>query len=1665
MTKAEELLERLKSAGSIDALLRQEADPEFAAMLDRCAWVRTFDVEVFEILRDGDPDVSFEKDGGPDVSFGKIVESPHVSFEKIVESPDVRPVSGREGAYRLRSKAREAALARLAPGGEIPSALRKLSGDLAKHFNQRGRRRDELDQLIITDPSEAIELLRDLYAKADASFDTPACQALLDLVHARGSLGGWELVAEQNRLERYLVARTFWRERYRQASRFVTPHGTEIAFERLLDVDAPNRLQLFAAGGMGKTMHLYELIARRAVPEPRRLACALIDFDLTQLSNVLREPWLVLLEIAYQLNQQLDEPVFDDFLKQYGRERARLLLPQFAIEASVPGQLGDDSEDERERLRDAVRGEFFAVLAPPAVACRVMIVFDTLEVITHVGGANASGANGAFVEELTALSQQLPEARIVMSGRYDLRDEIAGFEQRLGPAEHLPLHRLDADEARCYLRASRKLEVGEDVIDAAIAASDVEDEGAQPLMLAMIADVIAQDPAISADVVRELDEPSLYYLMQRIVMRILDFRVRWLLRYGIVPRLLSRRFVGDVVVPFLQEAIRGGTPDDDPAQDRKPAGSAVADAFPVDATADIDADDLWKQLRRYATMYSWVEPVEPDVLRFHEEVVTPMRALLREQPVFAKLNRAASDYFERRAEEDPRDRARFLQEAFYHRLVLDVDSAIADWRRRTRDMATDPEGAAALADEVLDLAAREPDLLSREVVAQARVERAVANLRRATAPGAPRGSRLWDLARGDVEQASCVPAADGARLAACRAALLVHDGAPQQALDVVAAQLARDLRPEDELIMHVRRGDALALTSAREADADYLAAIELGRRTGLRDVDIATLHWKRATALEGRDDLDAARGACEQGLAIAPDGTAAQAALLVLRGTLDLRVGTPTASAASAEIPLRREDRLRHEANLLLASAELARWDPDRALLIATAVAEAGSQRTETAEAGIQLAETREIRARVRAMLGDKHSAQEDFEAAALVWDSIASDGARRCFAEIAKLQMRRGGDLQLAAAALARAETVTAERAVMDLGAVRLRAAEFLARGGIDDPEALVTDVIKELDEAKAPPGMRALAALEGLCLPGREPTAAFLVALNRALEEIQPAGARLALLEDLERCPLLTGLDQGELMRLRELLAAPELRRQVDRYPERDRRVALVRLADVARITGDPAESWRLLETAHALPSDPPETPFVRRQLARAAARSGHTELAEALGIPGPDERSGDTTPYPIKTTEELIDYDRIRAVAKGVAAVAVVWTAWRLLKNPHVQRALLGPAAEPQPARELPAAQPGPQRPAVRTEHPTLDIVLKVDGDELVVRTRRPDSAWAREVRIGGDTPVVAAILRAVARPGPLDPELVGLFTKRAIAATELADVLLPGQRSGDFLGDKPVDVRLWPKGPTLAMVPWELAAGDDENSLLARDPRVRYLYRGCVDAEEEPVLREPGQPTALVIRPQVRDRRNAPGMIKTTLVPIEGQYAAAGMRVSIIESVDLASLTALVAEHPPDVVHIAAGFVEAGGGAAVDISSGVAGEVRLSGIDQDRLTATGLASAIAAVTRTRPVIVLDPPAVSHVNVQAAQLLLRNAFAAEVAAIAAVPAVIATGLVRFGCQDALYRHLPRELASGHSVAAVTAGIRVLATDMPDNADAFGFSPTALFATRPQHRIVTGP
>ena len=55
-------------------------------------------------------------------------------------------------------------------------------------------------------------------------------RGLLDLVRAREPHQDWQLTDTVNDLERYLTARTYWRDSYRKAARFYRPPEAEKAF-------------------------------------------------------------------------------------------------------------------------------------------------------------------------------------------------------------------------------------------------------------------------------------------------------------------------------------------------------------------------------------------------------------------------------------------------------------------------------------------------------------------------------------------------------------------------------------------------------------------------------------------------------------------------------------------------------------------------------------------------------------------------------------------------------------------------------------------------------------------------------------------------------------------------------------------------------------------------------------------------------------------------------------------------------------------------------------------------------------------------------------------------------------------------------------------------------------------------------------------------------------------------------------------------------------------------------------------------------------------------------------------------------------------------------------------------------------------------------------------
>jgi peptidoglycan hydrolase-like protein with peptidoglycan-binding domain len=104
--------------------------------------------------------------------------------------------------------------------------------------------------------------------------------------------------------------------------------------------------------------------------------------------------------------------------------------------------------------------------------------------------------------------------------------------------------------------------------------------------------------------------------------------------------------------------------------------------------------------------------------------------------------------------------------------------------------------------------------------------------------------------------------------------------------------------------------------------------------------------------------------------------------------------------------------------------------------------------------------------------------------------------------------------------------------------------------------------------------------------------------------------------------------------------------------------------------------------------------------------------------------------------------------------------------------------------------------------------------------------------------------------------------------------------------------------------------------------------------------------------------------------------EAAYAAAGFHPLTPPRGDGGDLATLLREHPVAVLHIRAPVTDHHGTPAVDLPT------RLTGIALDRLIPRDLPT---------PLVVLDVPA--------PQLLLRNAFAAELSAVGTVRAILAT------------------------------------------------------------------
>ncbi|MFF0001238.1 hypothetical protein [Streptomyces avermitilis] len=149
--------------------------------------------------------------------------------------------------------------------------------------------------------------------------------------------------------------------------------------------------------------------------------------------------------------------------------------------------------------------------------------------------------------------------------------------------KHIRVRPFTKAQARTYLTDVRGIGGGELVRVAVHKAQGL------PFTLALLADVIEQDPDITAAELAAYDEPHVRYLIDRVVKRIDDPAVRWLLRYGVIPRRLRKEDVFTVMRPWLVKGITASSDADDPRlDDHHLRGSD--DVFPTAPTEPTDEE-------------------------------------------------------------------------------------------------------------------------------------------------------------------------------------------------------------------------------------------------------------------------------------------------------------------------------------------------------------------------------------------------------------------------------------------------------------------------------------------------------------------------------------------------------------------------------------------------------------------------------------------------------------------------------------------------------------------------------------------------------------------------------------------------------------------------------------------------------------------------------------------------------------------------------------------------------------------------------------------------------------------------------------------------------------------------------------------------------------------
>ncbi|MGW2543191.1 hypothetical protein ACWC5I_20520 [Kitasatospora sp. NPDC001574] len=551
----------------------------------------------------------------------------------------------------------------LPPGGEAPGQLRELAATLAARYSEAGDEPGSLRQLAIAGALES-DAFRAAFEAADRRFDLARCHDLVDAVTDPqvAALLPEELGAVVAEARVRVRARALWRPDHHRTAGYYGRARAEQPLRDLLEADGPAVLRIHATGGSGKSMLLRWFMARHCQERPVPVPCAHLDFDRCDPALAVAHPALFLLEAAAQLNEQLPGAPFGELLDEHAADLAA--LPRNRSPVAAEWLAGRAALGHRGA---SIRRRFVAVLdeALRRRGTRAVLVLDTLEEVVLRDGGRINDLAEVLSGALAAEG-----LRIVLSGRYDLADAVPL------PAVPMRLQSFDPQEADDYLREVR------DVADPELRAAVVESSDGLPYTLALFADLAAD---LTADQVRASSGPGLLYAIDRVLERVHDDRIRWLLRYGVIPRRLTLRLVQEVMLPHLRRGIRGSNTADDPRLDKReelhiPIFLRAVPGFTDDGG---EIPDLWATLSRYAGDAAWVDrdPDDPEGLVLDRTVRHPLRRLLADHEVSRLLDRDLAEHFARRAEAEPERWEQWKLEELYHRFSADPQEGAATWAR------------------------------------------------------------------------------------------------------------------------------------------------------------------------------------------------------------------------------------------------------------------------------------------------------------------------------------------------------------------------------------------------------------------------------------------------------------------------------------------------------------------------------------------------------------------------------------------------------------------------------------------------------------------------------------------------------------------------------------------------------------------------------------------------------------------------------------------------------------------------------------------------------------------------------------------------------------------------------------------------------------------------